>query len=571
MTAYNGGALELELPNLTPRQVSTVNYTESMRANVFPLQTDFPDLTDRSDLQPRIDANSNTTYVITAPSIQTDAWPSRLGSGRDSGFTAPNWVDTAGFDWFDRFHPQVPRIDLGAFVSTSTALPLYSAFRTDVQQLDGMSLTTGADTSLLNEPGYPYQHPAQNSLTVTFQAGPLGPAVLNGAVTFDYVIEDVIIPVTGQRVFVLHWIPEDGVQEILEWKTNILKAVNTEQRIALRATPRTTRKFTFYVSNEERMELEKDLGSREVLYTAPAWWDARYITNVTVADTVIPVDTDFAEFEDGMLVLFVEPESKVFEVKTIQSVGVNQLTLTEGLDNSFSTGFAIPVLPGVLKTSTIQVQNNDHYFVSVEIIATEHYERTIPSYTQVDSIDVLEERPKRTSPIPVTITRAGKMADNGIGVVGFTPTENRPRAQERFQWEQNGREARSDLKDWLWSRVGRQKPFLFPSWQGDFTIHTDNYAAGSGVLNVKTTALEAPFYIQVELTTGVNHVTEVTSINKDVGFDTLTLVPAIASAFTTDEVKYISKVRNMRHASDSITITYSKHNRSSAAINCIEV
>lgn len=569
MAAYNGRVLGLDFPMLSPRLVTSIPLSSTIRTNVTPLATNFINATRNyqvADYDLGVFNWTNTQIAITS-----NAWPTRKPTGDFNSHTGPIGFDGPGFDWFEKFIVEPTRIDLGAFASKTEQVTVYSSFRYVLQQLDGINLTTGGDTQITNPPTFPYQHPTQHQLSVTFQAGPAGPAIIDGSITFDYVTRDSVIPVTGQRVFIFPWVPEEKVKETLEWSTDIIKATNKEYRRSLRAAARITRNFTFYLSETQRIEFEKDAANRQVLYTAPSWWDARYISGVSVNDTVINVDTSFSEFYENGLCLLVEPESNTFEVKNIDSLTASTITLDTAVVNAYNTGFIVPVLAGILATSTLKVHNQDHYFATVEIIATQAFERTPPSYTQLLGIDLLEDRTVVKKSIPVNITRAGKVVDNKIGPVQFFSMENRGRVQERFEWSTNGYQQLSELKDWLYSRFGRQKQFLYPTWQSDLLIHTDDYLGGSGALNVKTTELEAPFYIQVELNDGTTYQAQVTSISKDAGFDTLTLNPAIPSGFTVGEVKYISKVRLMRQSSDSIQLTYTNHLVTAAAVNVVEV
>ena len=570
MAAYNGKVFELAFPDFTPRNVSSMPLSSNIRNNITPLPTDWENYSDRGGLIGSI-LNIPFNWTEVGASISVLNWPTRQDKGDDNNHKAPINLNAVGYDWFEKLHPDPSRIDLGAFSVISEDIDVYSSFRYEDQQLNNITLSTGAGTSIVNPPSFPTTHISQKSLSVTFQAIASGAAVINGTVTFNYVLGNVAVAVSGQRIIIFPWVPEDNIKEKLEWSTDIIKATNRESRRALRSAARITRSFRFYLSEEERVEFEKDAGNRSVLYTAPAWWDARRINDVSISDTTINLDTDYSEFENDGLVLFVEPESKVFEVKTIDSVNSGNIILNDGIENNFTTGFAVPVLPGVLINSNIKIHNQNHYFATVEIIATESFNRTAPTYSQLLGIDILEDRSAIKKTIPVSINRAGTLMDNKIGPVKFFAKENRSRVQEKFEWQLNGYQARSDLKDWLYSRFGRQKQFLYPTWQNDINIHTDDYLAGSGTLNVKTTALEAPFYFQVELNDGTTYMAECTSINKDVGFDTLTHNPPIVNGFTVAEVKYISKVRLMRNSSDSIEITYTNHNKTAAATNVVEI
>lgn len=604
MVAFTGSVTAAASIGVSPRSNSNISENSVIRANVRPLQTSWVDIIteiqEQEILQPPfVDGHTYTSRGM--PSSTTYA--TRMGDGRDNNFNAPSWPVGIGYDWFERMHSTVLNIDLGSFVSDSIPITIYSAYRDETQSLSSIPLTTGAGSFIEDAPTLPYTHPPQKSITVNFVVTGEGPASIDGNITFVYPYESLIIPVLGTRIVVFSFIPEDGIEETLEWKTDILKSVTQEQRIALRAAPRSTRKYTFYLHSSMRMQFEQIASNRNPSTTAPAWWDARIIRNIASGDSIVKVNINLSEFDEGGLVLFVNTVTGVSEVQSILALrteddyGEDQgLELSVPLLHDYDYGYAVPSLVGAITSASLKIHNQDHYIANLDIACNSIQYKDMDSYDWyweeisefIDYVDddtfygyvytdIMYTRSVLNSPIPVTLLREGTVISNGIGPIAFFSDENRPRTQEKFTWVLNDLYERSRLKQWLWRRYGRQKAFMYSSHQNDIEVSEyDTTPEGwTDELKVVPTGLKAPFFLHFVLDEGYStpseYYEEVTSIITGDDYDTLIIPEYTWYTGDKNDVIKISMVRKMRHSSDSITLKYTSHNVTTASTNCIEV
>lgn len=131
----------------------------------------------------------------------------------------------------------------------------------------------------------------------------------------------------GYLFFPHNW--DDGLDESLTWKTDVLVAHNrSEQRIQLRTIPRRAWDLKLLVSGDGRRKLETWAGLRKTRYLfTPVWRDETRITApITAGYSAVQVDTRYLEFEVGRW-LAVYDAWDHYEIRTITGIGADYVAV----------------------------------------------------------------------------------------------------------------------------------------------------------------------------------------------------------------------------------------------------
>jgi predicted CoA-binding protein len=261
-----------------------------------------------------------------------------------------------GFYWFERVHVSPIRLDLGNILSVIIkTIEIYNAYRLSSRVLEDAINNAGVGVDFIGLPSLPFLIASQHSLIIAVQISTQGPPDINGTLDFDLDIEDISVPITGTRIVIFPYIPEDRIREMLEHKTDILVSVNgKEQRRSIRKHPRQSFRFDVKVEEgPERRRLANLLfGFQSGTFGVPVWFEGRYLAaDVTAGADTISVSTDYADFRVASLAI-VWVDSTYFDVLEIESFDATSITFTSPLVNSYTAGRAIVMPVRVAITDT---------------------------------------------------------------------------------------------------------------------------------------------------------------------------------------------------------------------------
>jgi hypothetical protein len=136
----------------------------------------------------------------------------------------------------------------------------------------------------------------------------------------------------------------NGVLERLEWLTDIMSGTyGTEQRTALRLSPRRTFEMTFNPDGQARSYFDlwlHRLGSAE--FMVPLFHDrGRLSAAVTAGQNTIPVDTTYREFEEGGMAVILGRDPFTFDTVEITDVAAGLLTIDGTLAYAWEEGSSV--------------------------------------------------------------------------------------------------------------------------------------------------------------------------------------------------------------------------------------
>ena len=554
MAARGGFIIGMGFPDFRARNSTPTFWSDSILTASRPLVSDvFNSSSNLALVSLGTSTGPKTDVAMTALHIKNHG--TTRSRGFDTNHRGPCDLDAGGYDWFERIFLDPTSASIKVLNSTDLAIRTLSTYRNQAPGLASITLDTGAGTSMTTEPTYTYLHPLLTYLNVVFTATKAGPSSYTGAITFDYATGGEVFDITIVRVLDAPWRPLDKFTESLEWNTSIIPARSLETRAALREYPRITYDYEFLLLERELNSFRAAASNPEVPLLTPLWYDEYLVGNITANALVLSVDTITSEFVDGGYVHLSEEggESEFVEITT---VGAGVLNLDSPIINNYTNATATPAtLTAIIKASYREF-NNNVYKGKLSVVGFAAIERPTAVQTEHDSIGVLTHPSIIKKTLNAAFNTRGKYLDNGTGIVRFKAVENRVRNSFDHLWMALGYTDRKAMKDWIYSRVGRQKKFLNPTFQNDLFLAAP-YAGGTS-MDVLETHFETPFYFQVRLLTGAVYYGTCSSKTSSGGVDTLS-IEALGVPFSDNELDAFSIMFENRYGSDKFKITYSNH------------
>lgn len=374
------------------------------------------------------------------------------------------------------------------------------------------------------------------------------------------------------------FVPVDELIEVLEWRTDVLRARASEQRFRLRERPRRTWNMN-HVFDAEAQSAARAIVRGAAPFQVPDWVAPIYAGPVAAGSSVsIALDTaGLGLAAGGSVVLFNSLTS--YEVCEIESVAPSALGL-EFVANArnamiyrvdqahAAVDLSVSRLPGMLQRAEISFEAP-----AVDVPAA-------TAYAQYRGHDVLP-----VAPIVVSDSLAEGVAwpaerlDNETGLISTEVVRDLPDDTFTLRWRVFTVNEIQTLRAWVCSRHGRWLAFWHSTGQGDL-VAASNIGSSGTVLRVFSpmgvaSLGRSAFDLEIEGpdATWLRRVTAV-SAGPAVGgrptFD-LTLDSAFGVAVTAAQFGRISYLRCARFAADRIELLHRPGEGLSLSVPCIEV
>lgn len=359
------------------------------------------------------------------------------------------------------------------------------------------------------------------------------------------------------------------VIERLEWKTNVLLAYDgTEQRVALRQTPRRSIEFNFLIIDAKaRRTFESQLynnGSQS--WDLPIWTDATPSTAaISNGDTVIyvPLGTIYRDFhEGGQAVLLSGTQSQIV---TISTVGSTQLNLSAPVIGNWSAETAvIPVRPAHLDLSqTVTRFTGDSVYGTARFLMDDVSESTVVGMaTNYRDMPVFTQVPNWTQDPSTQYERKMQVVDFN-GAIYYDDESNLPEFKQTHTWALDGINAISSIRGLLYSLRGRLTAFWMPSFMPDVVLKA-NVGASALQMDVSFGGF-TDYYnegrnrrdIYIELHNGTILCRRITASSVvDADTEQLTIDSALGMPITPDDVTRISLMFLGRLEADAVELAW---------------
>lgn len=270
-------------------------------------------------------------------------------------------------------------------------------------------------------------------------------------------------------------------RESLGWLTDILPSYNGgEDRVRVRNKPRQRLTDDFHAQPEKSKDVFNTVyGGMARRWAIPVWSEAREAGTVAELDTIVNVDTRFADFRAGSPVLLFGLCGK-WEVHMVDELTDSTLTLATEVGTTIRGAYAIPVRVGRIVSSGQKDTGGFGADWRITYEADDNLELTPAAPTQFFGDDIyLTPGLTDNGTISETITTQLETFDYDVGLVNaFSPWANN-RTVRPYRMQTETAEQAWNLRLWLHRRAGRYRPFWQPTFENDVRLAQIGAVAGT--------------------------------------------------------------------------------------------
>lgn len=494
-----------------------------------------------------------------------------------------------GLDWFEKVH-LVPRSKLtfgNIITEQELTFELYNAHRLLSVNFQAFVNNAGTGLTVPDLPTPVVLFPTQSSFldpTTTRLSPVLLPVVAarDGVPSFDTTLdftfdsgELLMLGVSGNRIALITAQPHVPVREILEFKTDIIRALNgKEQRISLRKQPRQGYRCSYDLDEGERRRLQSLLfGWTANNFAVPLWHEqVRSTAAASATDTSIAVDsTTDVDFRVGGLGVVYESEEK-FDVIIISAVAASTITFaTTPLTNSYATN--IRVMP-IRLCNLIEIPRGTRHLNNLEefelVFECADNDTGAPtasqgSFSTYNSKVLFDDCNVQNAGMVFELPQKIQRIDNGTGATFQKSRWPYPRRLSRKGFGAHTRSEILALKKLLLFLKGKQKSFYLPTFIEDLEVNTDLVVSSDKmrIANIGYTrfinALGHKATFRITYTDGTSEVKIISAASEiDSTTEELTITVAWAANKTVAQIQRVEFYELVRFDNDYFEIVHER-------------
>jgi len=484
----------------------------------------------------------------------------------------PSFLD----DYYYRVHVWPGVIELGNLLSTQVRdVEVWSAYF-EPQLLSSLS-QVGTDGITLTQPQVPpTSFAALEARTYTLNISTNGAPVINALYTFNFPTDHPTLTVTGRRVVVWPFMPQTKHKETLEWSTDVVPSYTSEQRLALRQAPRQFFDYTCYLDKVE-FSRAKAIATQWAhrVYGVPVWSELSRAGQLSLGATFIPVDTTAADYRENDVVILWESSEKQAAVE-ITTVHANGVSLKIPLETEFETAYIAPLRFAMTPEGiSFSRAGNEQTVATCRFRVTSNKNLgSAALYPTYRGKSVVTDRTIMVGDITEKVYRSVDTFDNESGVVEVDVTSNKIDHRQVITFSTRSRAERWAARQWIHSRLGRQKSFWVISWNNDLEVVSDFSSASSGFIvnSIDYSLLYSVKDVMILLKDGTKIFKRITgaTANED-GTENINFDSAIGTSALASDVEMVSFMSHVRFDTDSVDISHQYNGQVQISIPVMEI
>lgn len=489
-----------------------------------------------------------------------------------SGSISRNYSD----DFYHRIHITPITVELGNVVGSQVhEVEVWNAHIHTHKNLTTIT-ANNSEGILLDEPiAAPTEFGNLEARTYTLRVDIVGPPTIDASFEFDFGDETPALKVTGTRVVVWPFMAQVSHREGLEWKTDIIRTYEAEQRSALRNAPRQSFQYQWQLTPPQYSQaraISEAWAHR--IYGVPVWAEGKEAGPVAEGADQILIDTSSADFREGGLAV-VWDGSDLNEAVEVEAVLADRLVLKRPTIKSYPSAYVAPLrlgraLGGIRYTHSAF----DEVRASGEFAITDNVELTDESsFPQYRGADVYTGRNYLLSDLSERVSRAVDVFDNGSGPVEVLPQRGWLDKKSSISFVCQGLDELWQLRGWLHGKRGKQKSFWMPSWLPDLVV-AENYAGGTELVVEDSgfSSLVGSADVMVRKVDGSMEFVRILNggVNAE-GLDLLNLDGTLSGPLTVAEIDRVSILRRIRFDADTININRDGAREARITVATVEV
>ena len=354
--------------------------------------------------------------------------------------------------------------------------------------------------------------------------------------------------------------------ERLEWRTDVLLAYDgSEQRIALRQTPRRYFEFGFLVPTLlERQKLEAAISANgSQSWDLPLWTDSTPCTSaISNGAVTVSLDTTSRDFVAGgkALLLGANGDTQIINISTLTTTQLN-------LSSAVSGAWPIETSVVPLRTAYLEPSQQISRFTGsaiygvVRFLCDDISTSPTQSSTQYRGHDVLETPSNWMQDLTLDYQRKMQVIDFGVGGIYRDDESSLPVLIQSHHFVLDSRQKITDFRQFLYSRRGRLNALWIPSFMPDLTfVSLSSTALDIAYIDYTTLYNQAINRrdIRIELSNGNVYYRRIVASTVLSGtVERLTLDSVLGVSVTANDVEKISFMMFGRLDTDAIELAWS--------------
>ena len=379
-------------------------------------------------------------------------------------------------DFYERIHITPVPIDVGSiFGNIEEEFYVWNAYTLLSKTCSSID-ETGTDSISLIGLTPPFTLLPLQQILFSVVIPEVGEPNLEATYTFNFPEDNPVQTITGSRLTLFQWEPLQLIKETLEWFTDILVVKDgTEQRIALRKIPRQSFNFDAYFKDEFVQSIfDAELFKwQKLTWGIPVWFELEENEQaLSIGDTVLNVDTDYADYIVGGLVIIWQAYNN-FEVGKIDSFTSSTITLTAGLDNDFSgLKWIMPVKTAQLR-ATVKHQDTPDGFshASFDFIVKDNSEITGFSAETSYKGSVVLTKATLVSPSQSKVSDGDlRITDYQTGAFTIYSDSDFNKDTATHEFRHTTKQECWEFRQFLHSLYGMQKICFIPTFERDMVL-----------------------------------------------------------------------------------------------------
>jgi hypothetical protein len=391
-------------------------------------------------------------------------------------------------DFYYRIHITPVELALGNVVSEQTRqVNVWNAYPDRSVTLTAIGIDPLAGITIDGPPAPPLTFPALAERTYDVHVALVGSSSIDTLVLWTFTgIPAPALHITGNRTLAFPWRPDwsKGVLETLEWRTDIIAAQeDTEQRIAMRNTPRQTWEFTVANDGTARQTMTNALiGMQAFRWAIPQWpHGADLVDNAPAGSTTIKIPTYGRGFFVGGIFLLIDQETGAHEAGEVDSITADAIEAKLPLASTWRKGVTT-LYPA--KPSTVDDAGTLEHFTGaadearVRFMTDEPVDHdatvTMPVYR---GVPVLEDIPDWTTAPTLKPERMMITIDNKTSLPQRFDKTGVAMLTQGQNWTPVGRAQIERIRSLQYLLKGARGALWIPSWMQDMTLASDTLAA----------------------------------------------------------------------------------------------
>lgn len=513
-------------------------------------------------------------------------------------FTHAAYIDPSyGDDLFNHFLVVPSALALGNLLTDQTKTLEIANMYFVSKQVDNVINHAGGGIVFPGLPAMPVVLKPFSSLVINVQISAAGQPSIKGTIELDAGdvgganVQSLFVPVTGQRITLWVWSPEQFYTEELQWATDIIESFDgTEQRIKMRQNPRQI--LTYQVFQTDPVQ---DIQMRLALFNwiaqiwgVPIWWEQQPMTTaMNPGDVSIPVNTANADYRQGGLV-FIRNRQGQTEAFEISSITSNAINITSGATNTYPKGSQVmPIRTAYAKTQTQQqvyIVGAEKLTIQFTTLDNVNLANVAGSFTLYQGLVVLDDINFVETQLTEGMDRHGvEVIDNTSGVIYQQFSTDRSRPSSVKTWWTTLASEIWPIRQLFHALGGSQGTLWLPTNRNDLQVAAP-ISGGSATFSITyvgyslfavdpTGVPMRPFAdIRISLTNGTKILRQIIGASNAGATELLTVdSPISGPTLAVNQIARVEFLQLMRISDDKATFTHDHPGRAKIEISLVGV